>query len=81
MHNIVIVSGTNSLKPGGIRIFTKEMFSQNHHVNPLENNVTSGLGVFKVYIFIYTYYISKQLKLFTHPQTHALISSLIHFNI
>ncbi|XP_011704619.1 PREDICTED: complement factor D-like [Wasmannia auropunctata] len=48
MNNIVVVSGTSSLKPGGIRTFVKEMFSQNHHVNPLENNVTSGLGVLKL---------------------------------
>lgn len=50
MNNVVIVCGTSSLKPGGVRIFVKEMFSQNHHVNPLENNVTSGFGVLKVYI-------------------------------
>lgn len=50
MNNVVIVSGTSSLKSSGVRIFVKEMFSQNHHVNPLENNVTSGFGVLKVYI-------------------------------
>jgi len=55
LNNIVVVSGTSSLKPGGVRIFTKEMFSQNHHVNPLENNVTSGLGVLKVCICIHIY--------------------------
>ncbi|XP_071561889.1 chymotrypsin-2-like [Temnothorax nylanderi] len=48
MNNIIIVSGTSSLKPGGVHIFVKEMFSQNHHVNPIENNVTSGLGVLKL---------------------------------
>jgi len=53
LNNIIVVSGTSSLKPGGVRIFTKEMFSQNHHVNPLENNVTSGLGVFKVCVCVY----------------------------
>ncbi|KAL0102763.1 hypothetical protein PUN28_018216 [Cardiocondyla obscurior] len=48
MNDIVVVSGTNTLKPGGVRTFVKELFSQNHHANPLENNVTSGLGVLKL---------------------------------
>jgi len=48
MNNIFVVSGTSSLKPGGVETFVKEMFSQNHHVNPLENKVTSGLGVIKL---------------------------------
>ncbi|CAL1687666.1 unnamed protein product [Lasius platythorax] len=48
MNDIVVVSGTSSLKPSGRSIFVKEMFSQNHHANPLENSVTSGLGVLKL---------------------------------
>lgn len=51
MNDIVVVSGTSSIKPGGgVRIFAKEMFSQNHqnHENPNENHVSSGLGLIKV---------------------------------
>ncbi|XP_025264870.1 chymotrypsin-2 [Camponotus floridanus] len=49
MNNIVVVCGTSSLKPSGKSIFVKEMFSQNHYVNnPLDNPVTSGLGVIKL---------------------------------
>lgn len=66
INNIVVVSGTNSLKPGGVRILTKEMFSQNHHVNPAENNVTSGLGVLKVYTYIYTYCFISLLNVYTY---------------
>lgn len=50
MNTVEIVCGTSSLKSSGVRIFVKEMFSQNHHINPLENNVISGFGVLKVYI-------------------------------
>ncbi|XP_020288289.1 chymotrypsin-2-like [Pseudomyrmex gracilis] len=51
MNDIVVVSGTSSIKPGGgVRIFAKEMFSQNHqnHENPNENHVSSGLGLIKL---------------------------------
>ncbi|XP_072752290.1 chymotrypsin-2-like [Anoplolepis gracilipes] len=48
MNNIVVVCGTSSLKPSGKSIFVKEMFSQNHYANPLNNPVTSGLGVLKL---------------------------------
>ncbi|KAL6266477.1 hypothetical protein P5V15_003326 [Pogonomyrmex californicus] len=48
MNNIIIVSGTSSLKLGGIRRFVKETFSQNHHINPLDNDVISSFGVLKL---------------------------------
>ncbi|XP_025075777.1 chymotrypsin-2-like [Pogonomyrmex barbatus] len=48
MNNFIIVSGTSSLKPGGIRRFVKETFSQNHHVNPIDNDVISSFGVLKL---------------------------------
>lgn len=59
MNDVVIVSGTSSIKPGGTQVFVKEMFSQNHHLNPHDNNVTSGLGVLKVFIYILIIFITK----------------------
>lgn len=51
MNDIVVVSGTNTLKPSGQRIISKEMFSQNQHVNPSENPKASGLGIIKVLLY------------------------------
>ncbi|KAM0732885.1 Chymotrypsin-2 [Formica fusca] len=48
MNSIYVTCGTSSLKPSGKSIFVKEMFSQNHFINPVENPVTSGLGVLKL---------------------------------
>ncbi|XP_012220528.1 chymotrypsin-2 [Linepithema humile] len=49
MNDIAVVSGTCTLKPSGIRILTKEMFSQNHYLNPTENPFVSGLGVLRLF--------------------------------
>ncbi|EZA58114.1 hypothetical protein DMN91_007257 [Ooceraea biroi] len=48
MNTMFVVTATNTLKPGGQQISTKEMFSQNHYLNPSNNPVISGLGVIKV---------------------------------
>lgn len=48
MNGITIVTGTNSLNVINHHFISKEMFSQNHYINPTKNPVTSGLGVIKV---------------------------------
>lgn len=53
MNNVAVVSATCSLKPSGIYTMTKEMFSQNHYLNPTENPIVSGLGVIRVYSLCY----------------------------
>lgn len=58
MNDVFVSSGTSSLKTGGRRIYSKETFSQNEHFNPVENSVSSGLGVIRVYTFLkYVIYI------------------------